>query len=143
MGFYFAILQLKDTLNEELISVYYTLAFSHVSLNIFVWGRSTHAKKVFILQRKIIRLLFNLEFWQSCKNIFISKIILPVPCIYIYKYLFYARNNVVITVSFLSTNIMRAAVNKLNSKSAGTYPCRTPVYVENCSVSSPLWRALS
>ena len=41
-------------------------------------------------------------------------------------------------VSFLSINIVRAAVNRLNSKGARTHPCRTPVRVENDSVSSPV-----
>ena len=42
-----------------------------------------------------------------------------------------------LTVSFLSINIVRAAVNRLNSNGARAHPCRTPVRIENGSVSSP------
>ena len=91
---YFALLQLKDNLNEVgLVNVYYALAYSHLSLNIFIWGRSSYVSRVFILQKRIVRLLFNLDFRESCKTIFINKKLFTVPSIYIYKCLLYVKNN--------------------------------------------------
>lgn len=91
---YFALLQLKESLNESgLVNVYYALAYSHLSLNIFIWGRSYHVSRVFILQKRLIRLLFNLNFRESCRTTFINKKLLTVPSIYIYKCLLYVKKN--------------------------------------------------
>lgn len=91
---YFAILQLKENLNEAgLVNVYYALAYSHLSLNTFIWGRSSYVSRVFILQKRLLRLLFNLDFRESCKTIFINKKLLTVPSIYIYKCLLYVKSN--------------------------------------------------
>ena len=91
---YFAILQLKDTLDEAgLVDVYYALAYSHLSFNICLWGKSSQLQRIFVLQKRIIRLLFNLKYRESCKEIFTIKKILTAPCIYIYKCLIYAKAN--------------------------------------------------
>ena len=89
---YFALLQLKDNLNEvELVNVYYALAYSHLSLNIFTWGRFSYVSRVIILQKRVVRLLFNLDSRENCKTTFINKKLLTVPNIYTYIQLFTLR----------------------------------------------------
>lgn len=91
---YFAILQLKDTIAETgLLSVYYALAYSHLSLNILAWGRSTHLQRVFVSQKRLLRLIFNLKNRESCRGTYINKGIFTVPSVYIYKCLIFAKNN--------------------------------------------------
>ena len=59
---YYVIGQLKNRLSSDsLLSVYYALCYSAISYNIVVWGRSVHVKRIFILQKRIIRLLYNLD----------------------------------------------------------------------------------
>ena len=91
---YFAILQLKDTIAQTgLLSVYYALAYSHLSLNILTWGCSSHLQRVFVSQKRLLRLIFNLNNRESCKELFKKHNIFTVPSIYIYKCLVFARTN--------------------------------------------------
>lgn len=92
---YFAILQLKNTLDETgLLSIYYALAYSHISLNIIAWGNSKDRSRVFINQKRLIRLIFKMRYNESCADIFKNKNILTVPCIYILKCLTYTKKNI-------------------------------------------------
>lgn len=91
---YFAILQLKDALDEAgLVDVYYALVYSHLSFNICIWGKSSQMHRVFVLQKRIIRLMYNLNYRESCRDTFIAKHILTAPCIFIYKCLIHAKTN--------------------------------------------------
>lgn len=48
-----------------------------------MWGNSTDAPTLFILQKKLIRIIVNIEQTDSCKPFFIKHKILTLPCIYI------------------------------------------------------------
>ena len=61
-------------LNEVgLIMVYHSLPYSHLALNKSIWGRYSSARITFILQKRILRLIFHLDYWESCKSTFINK----------------------------------------------------------------------
>lgn len=91
---YFAILQMKSTLDETgLVNIYYALAYSHISYNIICWGSSTTSDRVFICQKRLVRLIYKLDPRVSCKDMFKNKKILTTPCIYIFKCLMYIRKN--------------------------------------------------
>lgn len=91
---YYAILQLKNTLYpKQLLQVYYSLVYSHISYHIVLWGNSPNASRVFIMQKRIIRLIFNLDFQQTCREHFRNHKILTFPSIYIYKCILYAKNH--------------------------------------------------
>ena len=50
---FFAMLQLKSTLNKEgLINIYYAMAYRHISFNILAWGKVSKCKRVFYLSKK-------------------------------------------------------------------------------------------
>lgn len=55
-------------------------------------GENRESNRIFINQKRLIRLIFNLSPRESCKGVFIK--ILTVPCIYVYKCLLHARNNI-------------------------------------------------
>ena len=83
---YFAILNLKNTLDEVgLMSVYYSLAYSHISCNVISWGCSSMCDRVLASQKRILRLIFNLKPMESCRTTFMTKKILTFFGIYIYK----------------------------------------------------------
>lgn len=91
---YFAILQLKDVLDEtDLLRTYYALAYPHISYNIICWGNARDKERVFIAQKRIIRLIYNLLPRETCHNIFKIKNILTTPCIYILKSLCFTKKN--------------------------------------------------
>ena len=101
---YFALHQLRDTLKEiGLTNVYYALAYSHMSLNICIWGQSSYVKRVFVLQERILQLIFNLNYTEIYESTFINKKILTVSCIYIYKCLIYAKNNIMYIIHVTET----------------------------------------
>nr|CAI5819984.1 unnamed protein product [Callosobruchus analis] len=83
---FYAILQLKSLLGQgELLTIYYSLAYSYLSYNVMVWGSSKHSARVFLSQKRILRLIFNKRQWESCRPIFKQHKILTLTCIYILK----------------------------------------------------------
>ena len=91
---YFAIFNLKRCLERKsLMNVYYALGYSHISYNIQLWGCSVNAHRIFLNQKRIIRLIFNLNCQESCKPYFIKYFILTVPCIFILKSVTYVKEN--------------------------------------------------
>lgn len=91
---YFGILQMKDTLDENgLVNIYYALAYSHISLNIISWGCGREMGRVFILQKRLLRLIYRLRYSESCRMIFKEKKILTLPCVYIFKCVMYTKQN--------------------------------------------------
>lgn len=91
---YFAILQLKTTLDESgLLNIYYSLAYTHISYNIICWGSAKNKDRVFICQKRILRLIFNMGYNESCREMYKNKKILTAPCIFILKCLCYIKRN--------------------------------------------------
>lgn len=75
------------------MNVYYALAYPYISQNIPLWGKSSDVLRVFVLQKRLIRLIYKLNFRESCRDTFVSKRILTVPCVYIYKCLIHVKCN--------------------------------------------------
>lgn len=90
---YYAILQLRYKMNEKaLLQVYYALAYSALTYNILIWG-GVNLERVFIMQKKIIRLIFNLKYRESCRETFKKHNLLTVVSIYIYNCALYVKTN--------------------------------------------------
>lgn len=82
----FAMLNLKKELPiKELINCYYSLCYSVLSFNIILWGQSVEVERIFIVQKRILRIMFNLGFRESCKPHFKTHNILTLTSIYIFK----------------------------------------------------------
>ena len=85
---------LKQNFNQEqLIHFYYALVYSHLSSNILVWGQAAEVNRLFLLQKRFIRLIFNLSYTESCRSTFKNKNILTLYGIYLYKILIYIHIN--------------------------------------------------
>lgn len=92
---FYAINQIKKTLPvRSVLDVYYSLVYSHLNYNILLWGNSTDINRIFVAQKRIVRMIFNISPLASCRPLFLKHKILPVPCIYIYRCLLHIRNNV-------------------------------------------------
>lgn len=83
---YYAILKLKkNACSKSLLCSYYALAYSHMSYNIILWGKATDINRIFIAQKRIIRLMFNLKNRESCRPVFKKEKILTLTSIYILR----------------------------------------------------------
>lgn len=93
-SFFFALKTLKNTLHENLlVNFYYGSVYPIISNNIIVWGQATEHSRVFIIQKRIIRLIFSLTQIESCREIFITKKLLTTTGIYILKLLTFIHHN--------------------------------------------------
>lgn len=92
---YYALKKLKPSVPEStLVQSYYALAHTHLCYNIIIWGRAPDVtSRIFIIQKRLVRLIFNLKYMESCKPIFQDKRILTVPCIYILKCATFVHKN--------------------------------------------------
>lgn len=91
---YYAITSLKNKFSKEtLMSVYYALVYPHLSYAVAVWGQSTDSSRLFILQKRIIRRIFDLRFRTSCRETFRSVKILTLTSIYLLKILTFIHEN--------------------------------------------------
>lgn len=92
---HFAFKSLKSNFQRNhLVNLYYALVYSIICCNIQVWGRATDAFRVFIIQKRFIRLIFDLGYLQSCRETFRNEGLLTFTCIYLYKIILYTRQNI-------------------------------------------------
>lgn len=74
-------------------TVYFANFQSHVQYGILLWGASSKAEKIFIYQKKAVRIIGNLHYNASCRNLFRKLNILTVPCLYILNVLLFKWDN--------------------------------------------------
>ena len=92
---YFALLKLKSCLVESsLMQAYYALCYSHLSYCILVWGGAVEWRRVFIAQKRIVRLLFGLGGRETCRDSFRLKSLLTFPSIFILKAVTYVKQHI-------------------------------------------------
>jgi len=72
--------------------IYFAHIHSIISYGIIFWGSSSHANKVFILQKKIIRIITNTRPIDSCREVFKSMEIVTLYSQYIYSLVLYTIN---------------------------------------------------
>lgn len=92
---FYAIHRLKHSLPmDALINIYYGMVNCHLCYNIVLWGGSSGSDRVFIAQKKIIRLIFNLRPQESCRPTFKNFGILTFPSLYILNCLLHVKCNI-------------------------------------------------
>lgn len=83
-SFIYALQHLKRSTDfNTALTAYYAYAYSRLSYGVIFWGNSCDAEKVFILQKKCIRILTNIGQMESCRPHFIKHKILTLTSIYI------------------------------------------------------------
>lgn len=75
--------------------VYFAYFHSNLSYGLEIWGRAPDylTQRVFKLQKRAIRLISGVAPRESCRPLFKQLNILPLPALYIYKVLLFARKN--------------------------------------------------
>lgn len=83
-----AISSLKNKLpSDELWNVYYALVHSIISYGILCWGQAVERDRVFVLQKRVLRLIYGIKYTETCRIVFRAKNILTLNSIYIQKLL--------------------------------------------------------
>lgn len=66
---YFAICQIRKQVDiKALLLIFHALIQPHIAYNILLWGDCTEVERIFILQKKAMRLIFNIKNMESCRN---------------------------------------------------------------------------
>ena len=74
-------------------SIHFANFHSHLGYGILFWGGDSQHTKVFKLQKKVVRLICNVKRKTSCRDLFRTLNILPVPCVYIKETVYYIKVN--------------------------------------------------
>lgn len=113
---FFAIRNLKPVMSKsKLLNVYYGIVYSHLRYLILLWGVGTEVDRVFILQKKIIRLMFSLMPLDSCRPVFIQNKILTLTSIFIFEgAVFVHKNKQMFTTNFCKHTHNTRAANQIS-----------------------------
>lgn len=90
----YAISKAKCVLNRKhLVTLYYALIYPHLLYGITLWGNTynVHLNKLYIVQKKIIRIIMNADYYASSEPLFKSLNILKLSDVYnlqVAKYVF-------------------------------------------------------
>lgn len=79
---------------DTLIAVYYAYVHSHLSYGTLLWGNHGSCKKLFILQKRAVRIICGALARDHCRPYFVEHGILTLPSIYVLACLMYVRNNI-------------------------------------------------
>jgi hypothetical protein len=92
--FLYALRELKKTTDlNSAVAAYYAFVYSRLSYGILLWGNSTTVDELFILQKKCVRILSNIDNTESCKPFFKKHGILTLISIYIFEACKFVRKN--------------------------------------------------
>jgi hypothetical protein len=75
-------------------AIYFAYAHSIMTYGIIFWGYSRYSVKVFMMQKRMIRIMTNLTPRDSCRVMFKELKILPLFSQYIYSVLIYLAGNI-------------------------------------------------
>jgi exonuclease III len=90
----YSIRTLKHILSKKTLKmIYLSNAQSLMQYGIIFWGQSPEASRVFLMQKKILRIVYNLKVADSCRNIFIQNKLMTFYSCYIYSLILFVLNN--------------------------------------------------
>ena len=71
---------------KVLLTAYYGCMYPHISYGVAIWGAETSkTKAIFVLQKKVMRLIFGIQKGDSCRGIFAGNNLLTFSCLYTYE----------------------------------------------------------
>lgn len=93
-SFIYALYELKKTTDTNTaICAYHAYAQSWLQYGVMLWGNSTETDRLFILQKKCIRILANIDARTSCRKYFVKFNILTLASLYVTELCTYVKNN--------------------------------------------------
>jgi hypothetical protein len=97
-------------ITETLKSIYFAYFQSTMMYGIIFWGNSHNSRKLFTLQKKIIRIMATVKHRNSCRSLFKRLENLTLPC----EYTFSLMNFTVSNQEYFQTNSALHGVNTRN-----------------------------
>jgi hypothetical protein len=91
-------------------STYFAYFLSVMKYGIIFWGNSINRRKIFTLQKKIIRIMASVKPRNSCRSVFKRLEVLTIPC----KYIFSLLNFIVNNQGHFHSNLAPCSVNMRN-----------------------------
>lgn len=90
----FAIYHIRQVVSRQTLRTYYFACVQSLfNYGIQFWGSSPHLTRLFIIQKRILRCIYNVSSRTTCKPLFIDFQILTLPSLYIFKLLVFQREN--------------------------------------------------
>ena len=79
---------------QILMTAYYGVIYPHLSYGIALWGGCTNVNfsRMFILQKKAVRIIAKLKGRESCRPAFKNLKLLTLPCLYIMETCLFYQN---------------------------------------------------
>jgi hypothetical protein len=94
-----ALRNIKHTVPIDTLRVIcFTHMHSVISYGIIFWGSSSYASKVFILQKKNIKIITNTRLRDSCREVFKSMEMMTLYSQYIYSLVLYTINTYLLQI---------------------------------------------
>ena len=94
-GYAYAVKRLIKICSCEVAKTFYYSNFeSRIRYGIIFWGGSSVAHRIFLLQKRIVRNIFGLDYTESCRPTFIKNNMLTLCSLYIYELLKFVKINV-------------------------------------------------
>ena len=119
----YALRVLKNSVsNDTLISVYYAYIHSLLSYGTLLWGNHASARRLFLLQKRAVRIIDGALPRNHYKPLFVKTGILTLPSLYVMACLLYVKNNI---HSFKKSNEIHEHFTRSN----------TNIYIKRCKYS--------
>lgn len=83
----------RNTSRPTTFAAYYGLIYPVIRYCIIVWGGSAETERVFILQKRILRIMLGLDYRHSCRGLFRQHSLLTVCGTYIFECLMFVRRH--------------------------------------------------
>ena len=85
---------LRSSVTKDiLMKIYYAHVYSHISYGILFWGNHPSASRIFILQKRAVRIICGVSSRYHCKPLFTDLGILTLPSLYVLHCLMYVKDN--------------------------------------------------
>jgi hypothetical protein len=90
----FAMRAVKPFMSPQMLkAIYYSCFHSIISYGVIFWVHTAPSTRVFMLQKRIIRIMTGSKSKDSCRKLFTSLKILPLPSLYIFSLLRFVIKN--------------------------------------------------
>ena len=91
----FVVRMLKQKLcKKSLLAVYYGCIYSYLNYGILLWGNHSSSSKLFILQKRVVRIICGAPLKSHCRPLFAELGVLTLPSMFVLSCLVYIKENI-------------------------------------------------
>jgi hypothetical protein len=76
---------------KVLLCIYFAHVHSHIAYGTILWANTHYAKKIFVLQKRAIRIISGVPNRTHCRELFVELGVLSLPSLYIFQVLVYIK----------------------------------------------------